>query len=167
VDADDYVAEGMFQKLYETALNTNVDIVSSNFNVEQDSVWAPSKSCFPTEKVLGKEYIQNEICSFIIQKDDLNSCCTKLFRRSLIVSNTISFPVGVTHAEDAMFVLNAYTKAEKVIFIDYFGYYYREVQGSASRDIVSKDYFKNALAIYYLDYKKTLIWCWILKKSIN
>jgi glycosyltransferase involved in cell wall biosynthesis len=155
VDADDYVAKDMFQKLYETAITSNTDIVASNFNVEQEGVWSQSKSCFPTENVFDKEYIQNEICSFIIQKDDLNSCCTKIFKRNLIELNSILFPVGVTHAEDAMFVLNAFTKAEKVIFIDYSGYYYREVQGSASRDIVSKDYFKNALAIYSLDYKKS------------
>ena len=154
VDADDYLATDMFQKLYEAALKVDADIVSSNFTVEQEGIWNQSKSSFPTEKIFDRVYIQNEICSFIIQKDDLNSCCTKIFKRNLIELNSILFPVGVTHAEDAMFALSAFTKAEKVIFIDYSGYYYREVQGSASRDIVSKDYFKNALTIYSLDYKE-------------
>ena len=52
-----------------------------------------------------------------------------------------------------MFNIQAFNKAKKVLFIDYAGYYYREVANSKSRLTIENDYFSKALEKYYFDYK--------------
>lgn len=153
VDGDDSVASDMYQILYETAVNHDADIVISKFIVEQDGTVLESKSFFPTGQLFGEDYIQTNIYPFFIQQDDLNSVCIKLFKRSLLTENKITFPHGMAHGEDAMFSLTALVKAKNLVFEDYSGYFYREVSGSASRNIASKDYFQKALEIYKYDYQ--------------
>jgi hypothetical protein len=84
----------------------------------------------------------------------LNSCCTKLYKKDFININNIEFPIEKKNSEDAFFNLKAFSIANKVIFTDFSGYYYREVIGSASRNLHQKDYFKNALEIYSLNFKE-------------
>jgi hypothetical protein len=43
-----------------------------------------------------------------------------------------------------------------MVYIDYTGYNYREVQGSATRNVVQHDYFQNVLSIYNFDYKSIM-----------
>lgn len=154
VDADDYLSDSMYETLYTLANNNQVEIITSNFTAQQDGKWMVPKAIFPENKVFDPEEIQQVIYPFLIKKDDLNSCCTKLFKRDFIISTEICFPVGVTNAEDALFILQAFSKANKVVFTNYSGYFYREVEGSASRNILEKDYFKKALEIYAIDYNK-------------
>lgn len=154
VDADDYLNYDFLLKLYEIAFQSNADIVISNFITEQDGRWKISKSIFPVNQIFEKEYIHQNICTFLIKNDSLNSCCTKLFKKDFIKINDIEFPVDKKNSEDAFFTLKAFSIANKVIFTDYSGYYYREVTGSASRNILQKDYFTNAIEIYSLNYKE-------------
>jgi glycosyltransferase involved in cell wall biosynthesis len=154
IDADDYIDENFLSTLYNTAIQFDAEIVISNFVFEQNNKWIISKSLFPVYEIFEKDYIQKNICTFLLKNDSLNSCCNKLFKKEFICVNSINFPVGKENSEDAFYTLKAFSMANKVIFTDYSGYYYREVQGSASRNIVNKDYFKNAIEIYTLNHKE-------------
>jgi len=52
-----------------------------------------------------------------------------------------------------LFVIQALHHANSLICIDYAGYYYREVSGSAVRNSNEKDYFNLALEHFNFDYK--------------
>lgn len=153
VDADDYVESNLYEKLIDSS--QQCDVVASNFITYQDGRILISKAVFLPNKVYDKAYIQNQIIPFCIKTDDLNSSCNKIFKRELIFENKLLFPKGVAHGEDAQFNLKAFNVAKSVIFIEYAGYHYREVEGSASRNAVEKDYFQKAIETYAIDYKTT------------
>lgn len=148
VDSDDFIKDDFIEKLYTTAKNNDLELVVSNFIEERDGVYKIRNLNFPTHIVLDKLYVQNTLIPFFLKEDSLNSCCNKIYKTDLIKSYKIKFPLDITNGEDALFNLQCFNKATKVQFIDYAGYYYREVAGSATRNILNKDYFKIALDIY-------------------
>lgn len=153
VDADDTVESDYFEKLYNTALFWNADIVISHFIKEQEGVLLKKKLHFPVDKLLNIKFIQKRILPYMIAQDGLNTTCTKIYRRELIISHHIKFPEGVALGEDGLFNFLCFSNALNAVYIDYSGYFYREVHGSATRDIIKKDYFKRALEVYNFDYK--------------
>ena len=56
----------------------------------------------------------------------------------------MEFPEKVVLGEDGIFNIQFFSNATIVKYIDYTGYHYREVVGSATRNISEKDYFKRA-----------------------
>jgi glycosyltransferase involved in cell wall biosynthesis len=154
VDADDYLEVAHFQTLYEKASQQNLDIVCSNFIKEQDGEVITSKAPFQENTIFDSSFIKNEILPFMIKDSALNTCCTKIYIRKLLVENNITFPVGIALGEDAIFTFKCIFYANTLCFLNYFGYHYREVAGSATRNTVAKDYFKRALEAYHYDYSQ-------------
>ena len=151
VDADDYLEHDFYAVLYQHS--QECDVVASSFISYQDGQQIVSKAVFLPNQVYDEAFIQNEIIASCIKSDDLNSACTKLFKRAFVIQNELFFPAGVTNGEDAQFVLKSYSVAQQAIFVEYAGYHYREVAGSASRNIIEKDYFQKAITTYMMDYK--------------
>lgn len=154
VDGDDFVEKDMFEVLFNETEKNDLDVVVSNFIIEQDGVKKITQPFFATKKIFNKQKIQCEIIPFLIKNDDLNTCCTKIFKNSFITENNINFPKGKELGEDALFNLQVFNLANNAIFTEYAGYHYREVVGSATRNILTKDYFNKALEVYRLDYIK-------------
>lgn len=154
VDADDYVGSTHFEVLYDWAKKTGVSIVNSQFHKEINGTTITTKSKFPVDVVLDKTFISQNILPQFIQNSSLNSACTKLYSAQLIKNN--SFPVGVALGEDGIFNLKAFDKAESVLFIDFCGYHYIEIEGSATRNSAQKDYFKRALEVFAFDYQSLI-----------
>lgn len=152
VDADDVVDAEMFRTLYETATLNQVEIVVSRVKKEQDGIVISNPHPFASNTVFISDYIQDQIIPYMIQKDSLNSVCNKLYQSDVINQNQIRFPKGVALGEDGLFNIQFLTHANSILFIDYSGYFYREVQGSATRNILLKDYFKQSLEMYHFDY---------------
>ena len=148
VDADDTIDPDMLETLYKAGVASGADIIVSNFITEQDGQSIVSKSPFETGKLFAKDEIETRIFPFMLQFDALNSAANKMYRRDLIAKNSVQFPQGQKLGEDAIFNLRAMAQASGVIFTDYAGYRYREVAGSATRNIIEKDYFKTALEVY-------------------
>lgn len=156
VDADDTVEKDMFQNLYTIATQNQADIVVSRVKKEQDGVVVSNPHPFASDVVFDAEYIHNQIIPYMIQKDNLNSACNKIYRLEFINQHQIRFPKGVALGEDGLFNTKALSFAKSIIFTDYTGYFYREVAGSATRNIVEKDYFKQTLAVYQFDFTQFL-----------
>ena len=154
VDADDYLELDFYQTLYEKASQENLDIVCSNFIKEQDGEVITSKAPFQENTIFDSSFIKSKIIPFMIKDSSLNTCCTKIYNRKLLVENNISFPVGIALGEDAIFTFKCIFHANTLCFLNYFGYHYREVAGSATRNTVAKDYFKSALEAYHFDYSQ-------------
>jgi glycosyltransferase involved in cell wall biosynthesis len=154
VDGDDYVKDDYFYKLFATANQTNSQIVVSNFNTEMDGVIINSKPLFEINKQFTSSEIKKKIVPFFIEQDLMNTACNKLYDGEFIKSNSLFFPIGITNGEDGLFNIQVFYKSNSVFFIDYNGYFYREVKDSATRNLKNKDYFKIALDMYNFDYKE-------------
>lgn len=154
IDADDYIENNFLEKLYLTAINSTAEIVISNFNIVINGKIKKNKPVFQTDKLFLLEEIQSQILPFFIEQDLLNTACTKLYNTNLIKHNKILFPINIINGEDGLFNIQAFNNAQTIIFIDYNGYFYREVENSATRNSSKIDYFKIALEKYNINYKQ-------------
>lgn len=151
VDADDYIEKDMYSTLHNAAVQSNCDVVISNFESEIEGHKVITRYPFPLNTILIRDYIEREILTYFLKSDQLNTACNKLYKRKVINDNKVKFPEKVALGEDGLFNMRFFKHALCTIYLDYTGYYYREVAGSATRNIVEKDYFKRALEMYTLD----------------
>ncbi len=157
VDADDYIKYDLYEVLYKTAKENDCDLIISNFESEMNGHKIITKYPFPIANILNREHVENNLIPYLIMDDSLNSACNKLYKKKLIEENNIRFPNGVTLGEDGIFNMHFISCIYTAIYIDYTGYYYREVTGSATRCIEKKDYFERALEVYKLELPKKLV----------
>ena len=153
VDADDYVELDMYEVLYSKAIEDNCDVVLSDWKHEIDGKFIDINYKFNKNILLDKKFINENIIPYFLESDNLNTVWNKLYKNQTIKENKIEFPKGTSLGEDGIFNMKVFGKAETLKYIDYIGYYYREVEGSATRNILQKDYFKRALEVYNLDIK--------------
>ncbi|MBP6181224.1 glycosyltransferase [Flavobacterium sp.] len=154
IDNDDYVKETMFETLYNNAIKNDFDIVVSKTILGRDGKHIIKQAVFPVENIYDQEFIQKNIIPSLLREEDLFAVWNKIYKRSLVFQNHVRFPKTRVIEEDNMFNIQAFNKASKVIFIDYSGYFYREVATSESRKTIENDYFEKALQKFHFDYKK-------------
>ena len=154
VDGDDFVKPDFLEQLFVNATQSKAQIIVSNFNTELDGEIRNNKPIFETNKLFSASEIQQQIVPFFVEQDLMNTACNKLYSSELVKSNRIVFPVGVTNGEDGLFTIQAFYHSDTAFFIDYNGYFYREVSGSATRNFIKNDYFKMALEKFELDYSQ-------------
>ena len=154
MDNDDYAKLDMFEILYNTAKKEDLDIVVSQTILGRDGKQIIRPSIFPDNRIYNQDFIQQNIIPNLLRKEDLFAVWNKIYKRSLINSNSICFPKNRIIEEDNMFNLHIFNLATKVIFIDYAGYYFRENAVSESRSFIENDYFEKALDKLHFDYIK-------------
>ncbi|MEC2056056.1 glycosyltransferase [Peribacillus psychrosaccharolyticus] len=150
VDADDYIEKDMYEILYTSAKQHDCDVVISNFESEIEGHKVITKYPFPIDIILNREYVEHELLPYFIKSDNLNSACNKIYKNNVIKENNVYFPERVPLGEDGMFNMQFFCKAANIKYLDFTGYHYREVKGSATRNISESDYFKRALEVYNL-----------------
>lgn len=148
VDADDYVEADMYESLYTAAIQSEVDIVFSNFESEIDGHKVITKYHFPVSQLLDRNYIETEIKPYFLKSEDLNTVCNKIYISEIIQKHDLSFPQKLSLGEDGYFNMEFFCFSQNALYLDYTGYKYREVQGSATRNLDKKDYFKRAIEVY-------------------
>ncbi|PGL70330.1 glycosyltransferase [Bacillus sp. AFS055030] len=148
VDADDYVKDDMYEVLLNAAEKSGCDVVLSNFESEITGKRIIIRYPFLINTVLDQKYIEEVILPFFLESEHLNSVVNKLYKNKVIKQNNVKFPEKMALGEDGMFNIHFFSNATTMQYIDYTGYYYREVIGSATRNISEKDYFKRALEVY-------------------
>lgn len=122
-DSDDWVDNDMFERLYHKAKETDADIVGCNFRHE----------FYNTQYIFHQQYADTmeENIRRLINGKIFPSLCTSLTRRSLIVDNNLSFPVGLNMGEDLFFNLQLYLHTNKIISMDWAPYHYRHTKESS------------------------------------
>lgn len=151
VDIDDYIELDMFYTLYNSIVDNSADLIICNYESSLDGHIGISNLNLPINKLLSKDYIESKLIKRFFESDELNTACTKLYKSIIIKDNNIRFPNGVALGEDGVFNLKYMINISSLIYIDYMGYHYREVKGSATRNILTKDYFKSSLDVYITD----------------
>src|SRR5690606_37481819 len=134
VDADDRVDEHMFGTLYYAAEAYGSDADLAHLESQTAGGKSTIRYPFPINALLHRAYIRRQVLPYFLMYDDLNSVVNKLFRRKAIEQRRIRFPVGVALGEDGEFSMQFMSEAASVAYIDYCGYRYREVAGSATRN---------------------------------
>ena len=157
-DADDSMQPNMCQIMLETLKSAEVDIVSCNTNVISD------------KETHYRKYLKNaytgkyEICLPLIQKMNV-LLCNKLFKKDLIDTYQITFPIGHEHDDDCFF-MQYISVAKTVYFLEDALYNYWVHAGSMSEHYLTRNpqhlydkYF--ALKVYYdfLKHHKLLTLC--------
>lgn len=148
VDADDFVEKEMFETLFIIAKKHNCDIVVSNFESYMNGHRFTMNLPYKKNTNLSRLYIQEKILPNFLRSDNLNAIWNKIYRNNLIKANNIKFPEGISLGEDALFNIKYFSHSSNVHFISYSGYHYKEVEGSATRNFLEKDYFKRVIEEY-------------------
>ena len=156
VDSDDYIDSDMYEILYKEIKMEDCDVVISNFEEELNGDKCIKTYKLKDDEVLDKTYIQNKILPFFIKDDSLNTVCNKLYKKSIIDKYNIKFPKELPLGEDGIFNMIFFSKCNSCKYIDYTGYHYREVHGSATRNLQKHDYFKRELDVYNFDLNKLI-----------
>lgn len=154
VDSDDYIEFDMLKTLYKLMENNNCDLVMCNYRSKLDGHDEVSSFNIPIETVLGRDYIISNMIYYFYENTSLNAIWNKLYRADIIKKNNIKFPKGVSLGEDAIFNFQYFQLIQNFNYISYVGYNYRAVEGSATRDIINKDYFTYDLFNYKYEFPK-------------
>lgn len=152
LDGDDYVANGMYEKLYEVAVDNRCDIVICDFEGGERQ---PS---FEKDCVLDRSYIEQFIHPYLLTNEGFNAVWNKLYRQGFVKKYNITFPKNIALGEDEIFNIKAFTYCERAFYMNYIGYYYRQSEGSATRTVGNKDYFKRALDKYVEELEELRLW---------
>ncbi len=115
VDSDDYLAPEACEKLYQKAINENLDIVISDLCKKYQNG--------NTEEVKTANFISSSLKENPDILTENLGPCGKLYNRKMIISNNIKFVENLKY-EDAPFVVEALCSAKKIGKVNDFLYYY-------------------------------------------
>lgn len=129
-DHDDYCLPQMFEIFYNKAVSSNADIVASNVGEEINGV--RYETTFPTDANFQEGYLTALIngspfkrctCSF----DNCNTIWNQIYRRSFIDESCLQFGDNrILTYEDSLFLIMAYSKAQRVEYLPETLYYHVE-----------------------------------------
>ncbi|MCR5609857.1 MAG: glycosyltransferase [Lachnospiraceae bacterium] len=115
IDSDDYVDIETYSKVIQRIHEDNCEVC-----------------CYGIRRVSNEQKIQNVefkdiglIKNFIYYDVYMNSVCNKVFKRSLIVNNNITFSTDLIVFEDMLFVFKALALSSKASYLDEVLYSYR------------------------------------------
>lgn len=116
LDSDDYLAPQYIQRLYDTAIAHDADMVVCNYTTFRGS------PAFNGQKLDAISVLRTEV---LVQAGVLTSAWTKLIKLSTLYRQNIVFDTNMTFGEDLFFCWKALLAAENVWFIDEKLYGYR------------------------------------------
>lgn len=133
VDSDDYIAPNMYENLYVTAKEYNLDTVYCNINFyDNENVITPRYEVKTPTFFIGKEDVKIFLLDMIGPKPQYNrnvkylmSACRVIYSRRLIEEHNIKFCSEKKNiSEDIIFHLEYLPKANKIGFLPEAFYYY-------------------------------------------
>ena len=138
VDSDDWVMPQMCERVLNTAIENNADVVIWSYLSHYGSKIVESKLIDGTSRDLTGEKEKLELKTIsqyyggIAKGSSISAGCTwgKLYKRELIENNHIRFTPGLTRAQDTVFSLEAFELAKKIVFLDENLYNYRRTDTS-------------------------------------
>lgn len=135
IDSDDWIDDEMYSDMINNLISYSADIVMCGHVIfdgkNEHYIGFPWKQ----DSVFKFEEIQKTVIpSFLAPMDIygnkqqiiMGSVCKCLFKQDLIKQNEILFDTQIKYTEDTVFILQSFSKAEKVIFINKPYYHYRK-----------------------------------------
>ncbi|MBO4903875.1 MAG: glycosyltransferase family 2 protein [Lachnospiraceae bacterium] len=142
VDSDDWIDESCLETVYDHAVKNDLNLllwgtykVYPNRNVE----YSPFVDDIPLLDDKQKEFLELKtlagslpIYEYPCSIYGSGSCCSKLYKRSLLCDNDLKYPEGIERSEDVNFNIRVFDKADRIGYINRHMYYYRQVSDSAT-----------------------------------
>lgn len=174
VDGDDWIENDGYEKMMRRAMETDSDIVMSNFTIQKaDGTCSVRKEGFdkPNSVELIKAMMTGKLHG---------SNCNKIYRRSIVENNNIRFIDGADYTEDLAFNIKLLTLTDKITYLPIAYYHYCIYDNSMSHATVDpgkarkKDLQKvvnvtdisnwlQSKGLYY-EYKDALNYCKLIAK---
>ncbi len=131
IDSDDDISDELIYELARHAKG-DTDFVVCGMNIGNKNIVAPNMY------VEGKSLIVNYVLKSLLTKNLLYGPCCKLFRRTSVIDNKVTFPEDVNYGEDTVFVLNYLSHAANLIIIgrSLYGYNFQS-SGLAANNVTS------------------------------
>lgn len=132
VDSDDALAKNALSTFYDTACNSSPDFIMGAYDVYTDNVY--DRTCGPqTSSLFNKEKMSVFFEKTVGETGELfRSPWAKLYRRSVILDNSLGFNEALSYAEDKLFVYGFLNHAESAASVDVPVYEYYRHSGSLS-----------------------------------
>ncbi|MGL5693368.1 MAG: bifunctional glycosyltransferase/CDP-glycerol:glycerophosphate glycerophosphotransferase, partial [Peptostreptococcaceae bacterium] len=156
VDSDDLLPEDSLEIRYNTAVNENAEVViGGTYKFDSKRKW-PMK----------KHFLGNEEKDIRTSDDILWTVgpCNKIFKTSLI--RNIKFPENIKYAEDQVFVMEAYLKANKIYSVNETIYLYRMRETESNHSLSQQIYHDSSNVIRQV-YDVWTITCENIDKNIK
>lgn len=155
VDADDYIVETMFEKLYTAITKVNAEIAMCQaISHDNGGRVSYSYNSFDSGELLDKDIIKNEVLPLMIAPEKENEIGKKLllpmwcriFKKELLINNQIKFR-NHKNGQDALFSIEATCKANSMVIIDEFLYHYRNDIGITLSKGYTEDRYDRLIAL--------------------
>ncbi|MGE5627286.1 MAG: glycosyltransferase [Solirubrobacterales bacterium] len=158
VDSDDWIEKDMYETMLKEGHRNNSDVVicdfySNVYNGETIKNFDKNKGSL----VLDRTEIISEICSELLIEGFFTSVCNKIYSKSMILKNDISFKSEVKLREDFFFNMDIFNAAQLVTYIPRNLYNYRNNEEGACKGYY-KDAFENSVKIFEYKLKYYEIW---------
>lgn len=130
VDSDDFIAQDMLEVLLTRARVSNADIVFCDYYEVKNHM-----NTYISQAV---EHLSSRsmLIAMLSQQRDWTPW-NKLFKRELIVSNNVHWPIGINMAEDLLFVVKLFVMAGRVEHVNKALYYYNRDNVSSLVNTIS------------------------------
>ena len=155
IDSDDFIDCEKFEKLLKEGSEKHLDVIAGNLMYYKDG--KTGEPLFRSEHirncgvVTGTEFFHN---SFEKPKCFREEVVASFYKTDFLRKNNLFFTEGILH-EDSEFTPKVLLKAEKIEYLDYPFYYYRQRSGSIMSKVTEKSNTSLEHICYslYEDYK--------------
>lgn len=151
VDGDDYIVKNMYEKLYESAVETKSDVSVCRHTLKGDNGGLSYDGYISKRVVLDSKEKMISL-SFCGKERSVSSCfkCymsigVKLYKKRIF--SALRFPVGKTY-EDAFIILSIIDQASRIVILSDVLYYYRLRIGSLTNVRYWNENIWDAIFVY-------------------
>lgn len=137
IDSDDLIDFDLYNFWFNRVINNDIDFYINVYN----------------EKNYKNLKKQNKPLSFLIEKEIINSPCTKFYKKNILIDNKLQFDCSFDLGEDLIFNLKYYKIATKKDFFYSNMYNYRRVNSNSLTLKIRKNKFSELMAVNEECYK--------------
>ena len=150
VDSDDYVDEFMFEKMYISCEQNDLDLAICKISLFDDETGEVNNDLnyYNLEVFDGFEkevFNSDDTTKFTL--DIVVNVYNKLYRKSLLEDNSISFPPHLIF-EDEIFFIKTYLNAKRISLVNEFLYHYRVNREGSITYLNKKNNYVDMVYIY-------------------
>lgn len=138
IDSDDFIDHSIFQEFFHKCQKEKLDVAVGNMRYYQEG--NSSLPLFRSEGVKSGEAMNGKrFLDLIMDKPKCfrEEVVDDLYKREFLIENGLFFKEGILH-EDTLFTPLVYLKAERVKYLDYPFYFYRQRVGGIMSVVTQK-----------------------------
>lgn len=146
VDSDDYIDSSMLQKLHDVCIKNIADMVFCDYAIATGSNYEEKRCIAEEEFVFSKREATEFYAWMHLKKNNslFRSPYAKLVRKDIVINHL--FPTNLNYAEDAACVYLWVWDSDKIVHVDYCGYFYYQNPNSICHQTIGEFFVGNFVA---------------------